>query len=323
MRSTLSLIAAAALTLAAPAFAQDAPRGLSPEEKADSDALRALTKATPVLQLERIELRPAVKLEGISMVTADAKGNIYLVHRPTAADADPVVVLDPTGKMIRSWGRGDYKIPHGIRIDPAGNVWTLDANLSKVFKYTPEGKKMLEIDVGGIPDPKREFCGITDVAFSPKNDGHIFVGDGYCNGRVIEYDAAGKKIMEFGKRGAGPGEFNLVHGVAFGPDGNLYVADRENGRIQWFDIAGKFLGQRKYGGQFYNVTFDAGGQLWASVHPKGVSLDDEFNVVKIDNATGKFLGRIEGRSHELGVGLDGSIYPASRSGQLLVFRPKK
>ena len=101
------------------------------------------------------------------------------------------------------------------------------------------------------------------------------------------------------------------------------LASRFRNRIQWFDITGKFLGQRKYGGQFYNVTFDAGGQLWASVHPKGVSLDDEFNVVKIDNATGKFLGRVEGRSHELGVGLDGSIYPASRSEVLLVFRPKK
>jgi hypothetical protein len=59
------------------------------------------------------------------------------------------------------------------------------------------------------------------------------------------------------------------------------------------------------------------------VHPKGVSLDDEFNVVKFDNATGKMLGRIEGRSHELGIAADGSIYPATRSGVLLVFRPRK
>ncbi len=319
---TISAIFVAAVLSATPAIAADAPR-LTPEQQADSDALRALTKATPVLQMDRVELHPAVKLEGISMVTADARGNIYVIHRPTAPDADPVVVLDATGKVLRSWGKGMYKIPHGIRIDSAGKVWTLDANLSKVFKYTPDGKKILEIDVGGVPDPKREFCGITDVAFSPRGDGHVFVADGYCNGRVIEYDGSGKKVTEWGKRGTGPGEFNLVHGIAVGPDGNLYVADRENGRIQWFDLSGKFLGQRKYGGQFYNVTFDAGGQLWASVHPKGVSLDDEFNVIKFDNATGKMLGRIEGRSHELGVGADGSIYPASRSEQLLVFRPRK
>jgi DNA-binding beta-propeller fold protein YncE len=313
----------AAALLAAPSMAQDAPRGLSPEQKADSDALRALTKATPVLQMDRVELHPKMKLEGISMIAADAAGTIYVIHRPTDPNADPIVVLDPTGKVLRSWGKGLYKIPHGIRIDPAGNIWTLDANLSKVFKFTAMGKKLLEIDVGGVPDATREFCGITDVAFSPRNDGHVFIADGYCNGRVLEYDASGKKITEWGKRGTGPGEFNTVHGIAIGPDGNIYVADRENGRIQWFDLSGKFLGQRHYGGQFYNVTFDAGGQLWASVHPKGVSLDDEFNVVKFDNATGKMLGRIEGRSHELGIGLDGSLYPASRSDLLVVLRPRK
>jgi hypothetical protein len=70
----------------------------------------------------------------------------------------------------------------------------LDANLSKVYKFTPEGRQLLEIDVGGIPDPNRDFCGITDVAFSPTGNGHVYIGDGYCNARVIEYDAAGKKI---------------------------------------------------------------------------------------------------------------------------------
>ena len=73
----------------------------------------------------------------------------------------------PTGKVLRSWGKGAYKIPHGIRIDPAGNVWTLDANLSKVFKYTPDGKQLLTFEVGEIPDAKRPFCSITDIAFSP------------------------------------------------------------------------------------------------------------------------------------------------------------
>ena len=91
---TISAIFVAAVLSATPAIAADAPR-LTPEQQADSDALRALTKATPVLQMDRVELHPAVKLEGISMVTADARGNIYVIHRPTAPDADPVVVLSP------------------------------------------------------------------------------------------------------------------------------------------------------------------------------------------------------------------------------------
>jgi DNA-binding beta-propeller fold protein YncE len=318
MRFLRFVTVAVALCAATSAWAQ---RHLTPEEKADSDALRALVKTVPLLPVERVELKPAIKLEGISAIAGDSRGNIYVIHRPTDPNGDPVVVLDRTGKVLHTWGRGDYKIPHGIRIDAAGNVWTLDANLSKVFKYTPDGKKLMTIDVGGVPDPKRDFCGITDIAFNPDGNGHVYIADGYCNGRVLEYDAEGKKVTEWGKRGTGPGEFNLVHGIAVGPDKNLYVADRENGRIEWFDLHGKFLGQHKYGGQFYNVTFDSHGQLWASVHPKDASLDDEFNVVKFDKA-GKMLARIEGRSHELGIAPDGTIMPASRSEQLVIYHPK-
>ncbi len=284
--------------------------------------LRALIKTIPDLPVERIEIKvdPPMKLEGISSIAADKNGNMYVLHRPTAPDADPVVVLDRNGKFIRSWGRGMYNTPHGIRLDAAGNVWTVDANTSDVYKFTAEGKKLLEIKVGGIPDPKRAFCGATDIAFGP--NGNVHIGDGYCNGRVLEYTADGKKVKEWGKRGSGPGEFNNVHGIALGPDGNLYVADRENGRLQWFDLDGKFLGERKFGGQFYNITFDTQGDMYAATHSKGVSLDEEFNLLKFDFKTGMILGKIEVRAHEVGVGFDGMLMPATRSDLLVVYRQK-
>lgn len=294
-----------------------------PQDLADSDSLRALVAQVPLLDLERVELDPDVELVGISAIQADREGNIYVIHRPEDANVDPVVVLDRNGKRLRSWGRGMYTIPHGIRLDAEGNVWTTDANTSKIYKFTPSGEKLLEIEVGGIPDASAAFCSITDVAFSPRGDGHVFVADGYCNGRVVEYDAQGRRVREFGMRGVEPGQFMNAHGIAIGPDGNIYVADRENGRLQWFDLEGNLLGVRKYGGQFYNVTFDRNGELWASVHPKGVSLDEEFNVVHFDLKTGKMLGRVPGRSHQLGVGFDGSVYPASRSENLIVYRPRK
>lgn len=292
-------------------------------QDAGSDRLRALTKAVPQLPVDRIELKvnPPMTFEGISAVTADQKGNIYVIHRP--ANGDPIVVVDPKGNLIRSWGKGmpGFKIPHGIRIDPAGNVWTLDANTSMVYKFTPEGKKLLEISVGDVPDASREFCGATDIAFA--KSGHVFVSDGYCNGRVIEYDAGGNKVREWGKRGTGPGEFNTVHGIAINSQGNIYVADRENGRLQWFDPQGKFLGEWKYGGQLYNVAFSQAGDLYVSTHPKGVSLDTEFNVVKLDPANGKMLGKFEARSHELAVAPDGTLLPATRSSQVVLLRPRK
>lgn len=147
MLAVISLIAVAPLVAAL----------RQPQNPDDSDSLRALVANVPLLDMERVELHPNVKLEGISSITADRAGNIYVIHRPTDPNADPVVVLDHDGKLVRSWGKGMYKIPHGVEIGPDGNVWTTDANTSKIYEFTPTGKKLLEIDVGGIPDPKADF----------------------------------------------------------------------------------------------------------------------------------------------------------------------
>jgi DNA-binding beta-propeller fold protein YncE len=274
--------------------------------------------AVPLLPVDRFELtvHPPLLLESISAVTADQRGNLYVLHRP--ATGNPVVMLDAQGHLLRSWGQGLFKLPHGIRLDPDGNVWTVDAHTSMVYKFTPEGQLLLAINVGEVPDPSRDFCGATDVAFAP--NGHVFVADGYCNARVIEYDAGGRKVRAWGKRGSGPGEFQVVHAIAVGPQGHVYVADRENGRLQWFDPQGTFLGQWSYGGQLFTVAFSPAGDLYVSTHPKRVSWDTAFTVLKIDPASGTRLGRVEVRAHELTIAPDGTLLPATLSSQLLVLR---
>jgi len=274
--------------------------------------------AVPLLPVDRFELtvHPPLLLESISAVTADQRGNLYVLHRP--ATGNPVVMLDAQGHLLRSWGQGLFKLPHGIRLDPDGNVWTVDAHTSMVYKFTPEGQLLLAINVGEVPDPSRDFCGATDVAFAP--NGHVFVADGYCNARVIEYDAGGRKVRAWGKRGSGPGEFQVVHAIAVGPQGHVYVADRENGRLQWFDPQGTFLGQWSYGGQLFTVAFSPAGDLYVSTHPKRVSWDTAFIVLKIDPASGTRLGRVEVRAHELTIAPDGTLLPATLSSQLLVLR---
>ncbi len=290
-------------------------------QDAGSDRLRNFTKGVRDLPVERIELiaTPAMTFEGISAVSADKQGNLYVIHRP--ANGDPVVVLDRRGKILRSWGKGMFAIPHSIRVDAAGNVWTVDAHTSMVYKFTPTGRKLLEIRVGGVPDSTQDFCGATDVAFGP--NGRVFVSDGYCNGRVIEYDAGGRKTREWGRRGSGPGEFNVIHSIVVGPRGYLYAADRENGRVQWFTLNGKFVGQWKFGGQLYSLAFSPAGDLYISTHPKGAPLDTEFEVIKIDPVNARMLGLLKVRSHELAVAPDGTLLPATRSSQLLLFRPRK
>jgi peptidylamidoglycolate lyase len=214
-----------------------------------------------------------------------------------------------------------FKMPHGIRVDEKGNVWTVDANKSVIYKFAPEGKKLLEINVGDVPDPSRDFCGATDVAFA--KNGHIFVSDGYCNARVIEYDAKGKKLNEWGKKGSAPGEFNLVHSIALSPKGEVFVADRENGRVQWFDQKGKFLGQWTYGGQLYSLAFSKAGELYIGIRMRNKPEAEEMNLVKINPADGKMLGRIQVWTHELSITSDGVLLPATLENQLLIFRLSK
>ena len=284
---------------------------------ADVARFRELLEEVPQLPFDRSELDVdrSVTLEGVSAVSVDGQGNIYVLHRPSAGD--PVVVLDPEGRFLRSWGVGMYTIPHGIRVDPAGNVWTVDSNTSKVYKFSAQGDLLLDIQVD-IPEGGGRFCGTADIAFGA--DDHIFVADGYCNGRVLKFDSRGQQVLEWGTRGVGPSQFVVVHSVAVGPNGLVYVADRENGRLQRFDQRGHFLGMWEYAAQLFSVTFSPSGDLYLSVSLGGDPPEDY--VIKIDPATGEMLGRVDVFGHELAFSPDGSLLPATVEDVVLLFRPR-
>lgn len=282
--------------------------------------LRARLASAPQLPLRRVDLSVATRpaLEGISAVAGDVDGLIYVIHRPS--DGDPIVVLDRSGNFVRSWGRGMFKLPHGIRVDRDGNIWTVDANTSIVYKFSKQGRKLLQIEIGNVP---AESCGIaptaigaTDIGFS--RDGHPFVTDGYCNGRVIEYDQRGKKLREWGQHGTGPGEFNVAHSIAISQQGTFYVADRENGRIQKFDSRGKLLGMWKYEAQVFSLAFNRQGELFMSLRATGAE-DDDMHVVRIDERDGAILGALAVRSHEIGVSADGTLFPGTRNNHVTYF----
>jgi hypothetical protein len=177
--------AAVALAIA-PLWFQN-PASLSPEEQARMDAqnaaLREIVKQAPKLPLQSGALdvtapsAPGWALGMVSWVAAGPDGLIYLLQR--GENADPVIVVDRSGKIVRSWGKGMYTTPHAIRIDSQGNVWTTDAASSMVYKFSAQGTKLLEIEVGGQPTPCNRFCSTTDVAFAP--NGNIFIADGYRN----------------------------------------------------------------------------------------------------------------------------------------------
>ncbi len=156
---------------------------------------------------------------------------------------DTILALDPaTGELVASFGAGRFRIPHGLALDGDDNIWVTDVGLHQVFKFSPDGALLLTLgEAGRAGDDRTHFDGPTDVAVAA--DGAVYVTDGYGNARVVKFSPEGAYLMAWGGRGAGPGQFNLPHGIAIDARGRLYVADRGNARIQVFDGAGRFLRQ--------------------------------------------------------------------------------
>jgi len=177
----------------------------------------------------------------VAGVAVDAKDNVFCFTR----GEHPVIVFDRDGKFLRSWGEGDVRRAHGITIDADGMVWLTDDLHHTVRKFTPDGTCLLVI---GNPDTPatlqggKPFNRPTHVAICPKS-GHLFISDGYGNSRVHKYAPDGKHVMSWGEPGTDPGHFNLPHNLVTDREGLVYVADRENHRVQIFDGKGTYQGQ--------------------------------------------------------------------------------
>jgi hypothetical protein len=119
----------------------------------------------------------------------------------------------------------------------------------------------------------------------------LFVSDGYGNARIVEYTSTGREVRHWGGHGAGAGEFHLPHAIQISQTGIIYVADRENGRIEEFDLKGKFAGEIDQLGRCYSLKLDH-GVLWASASPMGEDPGAPGWLLKLDPVSGKLLGHI-------------------------------
>lgn len=260
---------------------------------------------------------PGWKIGFPSSVAMDDAGVVYLLQRDDTAD--PVIVMNPDGRVLRSWGKGLYKIPHSIRIDPKGNIWTVDAGNSMVYKFSPKGDRLLEISVGEQPSGKTAFTGATDIAFAP--NGHLFISDGYGNARILEYSAGGKRLRTWGSEGNGPGQFRQPHGIAIDDQGIVYVADRLNGRLQRFDLAGKYLGAWDNLGMVTTGAF-RNGALWIGTQPRNLPTGADGWLIRIDRGSGRILGYTESLHghHVLNLNRRGDLLSGARPDNVLWFR---
>jgi len=297
--------------LGLPAWAQTAT---APDLEAQASALSKLVEKAPKSSLERTQIkiqppRAGWEIGYPSAVTMDDAGQIYVLHR--GEHADPVLVLDRDGKVLRSWGQGLYKIPHSIRIDPEGNIWTVDSGSSMILKFSPKGEKLMEISVGEQPAGRGATNGTSDIAFGP--NGRIYISDGYGNARVLEYNSKGERVRQWGSHGTGPGQFNQPHGIAIDDRGIIYVADRNNARLQRFDLNGKYLGEWDHLGKVTAVAF-RDGALWIGTQYRNVPNEADGWHMRIDRESGKILELVEsGRSHHvLNINASGELLSGAR-----------
>jgi streptogramin lyase len=199
----------------------------------------------------------------VTGVAVNSKGHVFVLSRGNttgpayAAAAAQLLEFDADGSFVREIGKNLYawSFGHSVRVDKDDNIWAVDKGSDMVVKFNPEGRVVMvfgrkqeasDEDTAPLKHPKPplpaedgRFRQVTDVTWDPQ--GNIYISDGYINSRVAKADRNGNWLKSWGNRGNKPGEFNTPHNIAADAEGNIYVADRFNRRIQVFDGDGNFL----------------------------------------------------------------------------------
>jgi streptogramin lyase len=199
----------------------------------------------------------------VAGVACDSQDRVYVFNRGKY----PVIVFDKEGKFLNAWGEGVFKGPHGIFIDRHDHLWLADDKDHTVHKFTPDGRKLMTLGepgkaadtgyrIGSSPVLRAAgpFHRVTNVAVLP--DGDMYIADGYGNARVHKFSGDGKLLFSWGEPGRGPGQFILPHGIGVDSAGLVYVADRENSRVQIFNPGGEYLREWTFLNRPYDIFVD-------------------------------------------------------------------
>jgi peptidylamidoglycolate lyase len=276
-------------------------------------------------------------LGSVAGVGVNSRGDVFVFHRagrtwPKSDVLDLTPISRPTvdifdgvtGVLLRSWGENLFAMPHGLTIDDHDDVWLTDVALQQVFKFSSDGRVLLTLGERGVAGADaRHFNRPTAVAVA--GDGSFYVSDGYKNTRVMKFSAAGKFLFQWGTKGAGPGQFDLPHWVALDAAGNVYVADRENQRIQVFDSAGHYMSQwaGKLLGRPYAIAIDKHGSAYIADggdQPEGPPDRSAWVLARLDGTpvvrVGRF-GNYDGQfemAHSIAVDGKGAVYVGDITG---------
>jgi len=213
--------------------------------------LAATLAAQPTIPFDSVphflKMPPGIYMgEGIGVAT-DSKGHIFVYTR---SQATRLFEFDAQGNYLREFAPGLYgfAFAHAVRVDPQDNIWAVDEGANLVIRFNQQGRVTMVL--GHRPEPPDAGLGLappapgsnpvpylldrpTDVAWDAA--GNIFISDGYGNSRVVKYDKNGRFIAAVGSKGNGKLQLNLPHSIASDAQGNIYVGDRSNSRIQVYD----------------------------------------------------------------------------------------
>jgi len=234
-------------------------------------------------------------------------GNIWVFHRcfndkPTGdatcvnrGEANPPILeFSPAGRLLRRFGVGLFAHPHGFTVDRNGNIWTTDSNAEEtilgmpaknaqgvaigqtVLKISPEGKVLMTLGRPGVGGSGPDlFDRPTGVAIAASGD--IFVADGHSpnksnSARIVKFTKDGTFIKTWGRLGSEPGNFREPHDLYVGGSkGYVYVADRQNNRVQVFDQDGNFIAAWKQFGQPSSVYVDTHDNIYVGATYENVA----------------------------------------------------
>jgi sugar lactone lactonase YvrE len=241
-----------------------------------------------------------IVLGDCAAVGVDSRDNVYAFNRGD----HPIAVFDQDGNLLRTWGEGVFTRPHGVHMAPDDTIWLTDDGDHTVRRCTLDGRVLLTIGIPGKPAPfmsGEPFHRCTHTALSPQCD-RLYISDGYGNARIHKFTVDGKLLSSWGEPGTDPGQFNIPHNICCDPEGWLYIADRENHRVQVFDGDGKWETQ-------WNNLHRPNGMCLARGHnplcyigeggPSGEINRDWPNIgprVSIHTTEGKVLARL-GKPH--------------------------
>jgi DNA-binding beta-propeller fold protein YncE len=219
------------------------------------------------------KLPPDYTHKDVVGVSVDSRNRVYVLTRGQAR----VIVYEADGTFVQSWGEGLFtERTHGLTIGPDDSLYAVDDGNHTVRKFTPDGKQVLMIGtpgvasdsgydgktIGSIKRGAPPFNRCTNVAIAPNGD--LYVTDGYGNARVHRFNAQGKLLRSWGEPGTGPSQFNLPHSLRVTPDNRLLVCDRENDRIQIFDLEGNYLDEWTHVQRPTDVVVDRDGLVYVS-----------------------------------------------------------